>query len=285
MQERAGDNAFRRASDGDAKEIRQTINYYGNCTRPARLPSPLGREMELAVRCRNCPSCLRSRQHLWRLRAELEVLHAPRTWMFTGTFSEQFHDLEPVGKEVTRYLKRLRHSGRVRYLVCPERHKSGAWHCHMLIHCDRNLSWRAVTDPWKAGFFKANIASVEAAGYVTKYVTKDMGERSSGRRPRIRASRNPRYGDGVMQHEEEIVQLLKEREVVNHETWTTNLKQMLKRLEKTEDPIWKLMTMNTGGSENGEDKITAWDEEWARWPEIRTIDHQQVNRTTGEIKQ
>jgi len=167
---------------------------------------------------------------------------AQRTWMMTGTFREQFHELEPVGDEVTRYLKRLREhvEGQVRYLVCYERHKSGAWHVHLLVHTPRSASWNQVTDSWQAGFFKANLANVQSAGYLTKYVTKALDDPGK-RRPRIRASRAPRYGDAVMIHEAEIVQALKDRRIDTSSTWRTNLKELIRVSEpKAGDPLWDL---------------------------------------------
>lgn len=223
---------------------RVPVRYSGNCTSPARLPSPLGRDVELVVRCRGCPGCLRARQHLWRLRAEVETVTSDRTWLFTGTFAAQHHEREPVAEEITKYLKRLRHrTERLRYLVAYERHRSGAFHCHMLLHTDVGAKWRHVTEPWEAGFFKANlIQNYRAASYVTKYVSKDMFEvQQTGRRPRIRASRNPRYGDQVMCHEEQIVQLLKQREVVTQDVHRVNLIDLVNAVRpKEEDPLWEL---------------------------------------------
>ncbi len=221
---------------------RVPVRYSGNCTAPARLPTTLGRDVELVVRCRGCPGCLRARQQLWRLRAEIETVKADRTWLFTGTFRDQWHDREPVAEEITRYFKRLRHrAGRLRYLACYERHRSGAFHCHMLLHTDLGTSWRDVTEPWDAGFFKANLLrDHRAASYVTKYVSKDLMETVSyGRRPRIRASRNPRYGDEVMCHEEAIVAQLQKRRIDEVDTHRINLIQLVNAVRPREsDPLW-----------------------------------------------
>ena len=187
----------------------------------------------MTVRCRGCPGCARARQHLWRMRAELETLMAPRTWMFTGTFASQTHDRQEVADEVTRYLKRLRRrlpAGSVRYLFCFERHKSGAWHTHALLHGDTDLRWVDVGDPWTAGFFKANLVKGPShARYVTKYVAKDMVQDGDGiKRPRIRASRNPRYGDLVMCHDEELVAVLSQRKENLQVTWRKNLRELVR---------------------------------------------------------
>lgn len=113
----------------------------------------------------------------------------------------------------------------------------------MLLHTDIGAKWKDVTEPWEAGFFKANlIKNFRGASYVTKYVSKDLMEvQASGRRPRIRASRNPRYGDQIMCHEEAVVQLLKHREVDGQDVHRVNLIQLVNAVRpKEEDPLWNL---------------------------------------------
>jgi len=113
----------------------------------------------------------------------------------------------------------------------------------MLLHTSIDAKWRDVTEPWTAGFFKANlIKNFRGASYVTKYVSKDLFEVSTqGRRPRIRASRNPRYGDEIMCHEEAVVQLLKQREVDGGDVHRVNLVQLVNAVRPTEsDPLWDL---------------------------------------------
>lgn len=113
----------------------------------------------------------------------------------------------------------------------------------MLLHTAVDATWRDVTEPWQAGFFKANlIRSFKGVGYVTKYVSKDLMEvQAAGRRPRIRASRNPRYGDEVMQHEAEIVQALQKRRIKELDVHRTNLIQLIDEVRPSErDPLWDL---------------------------------------------
>jgi len=201
----------------------------------------------LSVRCRRCPGCLRARRYLWALRAQLETFEAQRTLLFTGTYRDQPYDREVAAAEVTRYFKRLRKSldEPLRYLCCFERHKSGAWHCHMLLHSNypRDLTTKAARRPWLAGWSKANVANLQAAGYVTKYVTKDLADESTERIPRIRASRDPRYGAAVMCHEEAIVQMLQERrQQTTQEVWTANIKMLhnwLIEQEKGNRRVWQ----------------------------------------------
>jgi len=224
---------------------RITVPYFGNCTRPVGLASTLGREVQLGVRCRRCPGCLRARRFLWKLRAQAEMLEAHQTYLFTGTYRAQYLDLEPVNESITLWLKRLRERvdrGALRYLIAPERHKSGAWHMHALLHDVGSGSvdlGRLAETVWRDGFTKCKPCDIRGAGYVTKYVSKDL--ESSGdnaRRPRIRASRSPRYGAVVMEQSEAIVRELQKRQVDIGATWTYNLREALALVDSKED-VWK----------------------------------------------
>jgi hypothetical protein len=201
--------------------------------------------LEWHVRCRRCPGCLRARQYLWQLRAEAEMMLAPQTVMFTGTFRHQTWDIDVCKDAVTRWLKRVRYfldGEDLRYLVVPERHKSGAWHVHSLMHTDRGVAPSLYRKAWSDGFTYAKVADVTAASYVTKYVSKDLLDDAEGVVPRIRASRSPTYGAWVMERDEEKVkELLASRgDEERFEIWTKNLKHFLRdrnqRLE-TEMPL------------------------------------------------
>lgn len=43
--------------------------------------------VDMDVRCRKCPACLKARSHHWAERAAMETLQAPRTWFGTLTFA------------------------------------------------------------------------------------------------------------------------------------------------------------------------------------------------------
>lgn len=221
------------------------IPYFGNCTRPVGLGSPLGRDVVVGVRCRRCPGCLRARSFLWKLRAQAEMFQSAQTFLFTGTYRAQYVELEPVNESITLWLKRLRERverGSVRYLVATERHKSGAWHMHALLHgltADSGCLGRVAEASWRDGFTSSKLCDIRGAGYVTKYVSKDL--ESSGDaalRPRIRASRSPRYGAVVMESSEEIVRELQKRRVDLGQTWNINLREILGMVDKKED-AWK----------------------------------------------
>ena len=241
------DRAFepgRAAHIGDVDRRLAVEDVSGSCTVPVIVrKSRDGKRMldrEFHVRCRRCPSCLRSRQFLWRLRGEVETLAAPQTVMFTGTFAEQTWDREVCSERITRWLKRARYycgSGfELRYLVVPERHKSGAWHCHALLHSEP-ISKAVYEDSWGYGFTKAKYADWDSAGYVTKYVAKNLLDDSNAKVPRIRCSRSPAYGGWVMEQDKEKVRELlanQSNESIRN-TWKKNLDHLLRDLERLEN--------------------------------------------------
>ena len=98
-----------------------------------------------------------------------------------------------VGREVTRYLKRVRkESGaRVRYLLVAERHKSGQPHLHIMVHeadQERPVRYATLANQWKLGFVHFKLAQdTKTAAYVCKYISKAL-------LARVRASL--RYGLG-----------------------------------------------------------------------------------------
>ncbi len=224
---------------------RVVVPYFGNCTRPVGLASPMGRDVVYGVRCRRCPGCLRARRFLWKLRAQAEMFEAAQTYLFTGTYRAQYLDLAPVNESITLWLKRLRERvdrGSLRYLVATERHKSGAWHMHALLHDVGSGSidlGRLSEAVWRDGFTKCKPCDIRGAGYVTKYVSKDLESTGdNARRPRMRASRNPRYGAVVMEQSEAIVRELQSRRIDVGQTWTINLREALQLVDQKED-IWK----------------------------------------------
>lgn len=223
------------------REAVQIVDVAGNCTSPVIVRYDGHVDREYHARCRRCPGCLRARQWLWKLRAEAEFLVAPQTVFFTGTFRDQHHELEPVREETTRFLYRLRSYSRerghnFRYLLVPEKHKSGAWHYHGLFHVEHDFDPEWVRYAWQAGWSWPKPANIGSADYVTKYVAKDLIEDQGERVPRIRASRNPTYGGWVVNRsEEEVKKLLEERgEEWVVETWTKNLKHWIREEERNQ---------------------------------------------------
>jgi len=178
-------------------------HIHGNCVTPSLIERTKDglHATDLLVRCRHCTNCRNSRRQFWTLRAMEEITKHPRTWFWTGTFRNQTHDIEEVNRELTLFLKRLRKNhGSFRYLAVPERHKSGAFHLHALIHCHSTFRHKYFASPWKAGYQNAKLANLGSARYVTKYITKDLTE-IWGRtaRPRIRSSHH--YGSNVRDSE------------------------------------------------------------------------------------
>lgn len=201
--------------------IRQPTKYVTVKSRSTAIPLAV----ELLTRCRRCGACRRQRSSLWYHRAVQECSAAPRTWFGTLTcrpevhhamlararsrlasMGEDFDALDygaqfrlraaELGKEVTKYIKRLRKQSNVplRYLLVVEQHAGGGAnhlmpHLHMLVHevdADRPIRHRMLSDQWPFGFTQWKlIADRKQAGYVTKYLSKDAAAR-------VRASRS--YG-------------------------------------------------------------------------------------------
>lgn len=161
------------------------------------------------TRCRHCDKCANARRNEWRYRAREEIRRAGRTWFGTLTFSplEQYRVLvearsiagargwtwgeltddqrfqrvaAQAGKEVTRYLKRVRKAAKVplRYICVTERHKSGLPHFHLLVHEVelKPVTHKILSTQWHAGFERWRLVPPEdlrGAGYVTKYLAKE----------------------------------------------------------------------------------------------------------------
>lgn len=155
-----------------ARTIREAMGEEGRAVRTFSGGNTQWSGLELLVRCRKCESCLRYRQRLWRLRAQVEMADAPRTWFGTLTCSPHTHtmtllraqhraakrgvkwetdltDRERFARRVnatssliTKFFKRLRKGNAARkflpaefrYLVVSEAHKSGLPHYHLLVH-------------------------------------------------------------------------------------------------------------------------------------------------------
>jgi hypothetical protein len=196
---------------------------------------PHYRHVDLAVRCRRCAACLRARSAHWKLRAVAEISAAERTWFGTLTLSpaaqfqmmakaandiaaqgleferlepeDQFRErCKPLTRECQLWLKRLRkQSGRLRYAIVVERHKTGLPHVHCLIHEveGQPIRHRVLAGAWHLGFVKFNLVAIDekakAAAYVAKYLAKSA-------LTRVKASR--RYGTASL---DEAVVFVKRR--------------------------------------------------------------------------
>lgn len=229
-------------------------------------------DAEKHVRCRNCPGCIRARRHLWRLRAECEFFKHRRNWFFTGTFAHQTDDLDVVGKECQDWLKRVRwHANRglllscetpiagftasgrakkvrcfscsacqrmalqkINYVLAFEPHKTGMLHMHALVSSNGRLRYRDLARTWRAGWEKTKLANPRSPGYVTKYVTKELGEGSRRIRPRVRSSQG--YGAEIMARTpEEVAALLALREEkTTGEIWQMNLDQIVREFQHSQ---------------------------------------------------
>lgn len=168
--------------------------------------------LDLWTRCRRCDRCLRHRAWKWRTRALEEVRCSSRTWFGTLTVRPEEHfkalsmarrelaqqglDFDRLsdderfvlvvsqhGKELTKYVKRLRKNSKVpiRYLIVAEKHKSGLPHFHMLLH-ERGgeIKHKMLSSQWQIGFEKWRLTSPlepNSALYLCKYLSKTLAAR------------------------------------------------------------------------------------------------------------
>lgn len=169
---------------------------------------PAIRHVDLAVRCRRCPQCLKARAYHWTERAAVECARSTRTWFGTLTLRPEVHfrclaeaklrlvsrcndmNMEsdeafseicrPVLAEYTRFLKRVRkHAPGLRHLCVVEKHKSGLPHLHFLLHeTSSSVTHRQLTAAWTWGFSKFKLVPVNeqssVARYACKYLAKSM---------------------------------------------------------------------------------------------------------------
>lgn len=196
-------------------------DYSGNCCSPVLIPktgvpSVIGwlngkeekvHNVDIRVRCRKCPDCLKARAHHWRMRALNEIANSNRTWFGTLTLrpEEQFRAMakarqtlkrggtnwehltsaehftetcREIVPDLQRYLKRIRkHAAGVRFLAVFEPHKSGQPHIHMLVHETKDSVRHRRLAAWPLGFTKFNLVAqndTRAAHYVSKYLVKSL---------------------------------------------------------------------------------------------------------------
>ena len=165
--------------------------------------------IELWVRCRKCPACLRARSAHWRMRVVAELSASPgRSWFGTITLSPHHHSmmlfrararlrargtiweglseaeqyaerLRETGRELTLWMKRVRKESNatLRYCLVAEQHKSGLPHYHIVVHeVDGPVTHRTLSNQWALGFTKFNVVAhgdeAKTARYVAKYLTK-----------------------------------------------------------------------------------------------------------------
>lgn len=196
------------------------------------------------LRCRKCAVCLEHHRRYWRARSIAEFSKSATSWFGTLTMRPEIHfmldasiesycasrgvdirEMTPdelfrarvseYGREVTKWLKRLRHhrkGARLRYMLLAEKHDSpqtseemrGRPHIHILLHEQKVGELISITDyypkgkrvyvtddclikqQWTLGFSKFELmTNWKAVSYITKYMHKS-------RVSRVRASL--RYG-------------------------------------------------------------------------------------------
>lgn len=145
----------------------------------------------------NCLSCGPRRVAMWR---DLVQLAEPERFITLSKMGETLGDASKALKVVVKHLRRLGY--RVEYFATFERHKNGWFHAHML-HKGDYIPQRVLSECLRSATHGASFvcdirrADKHIAGYVTKYVTKqltadEVGRGDDGRPRRFRRVRNSR---------------------------------------------------------------------------------------------
>lgn len=195
--------------------------------------------LDVHVACRKCENCLKARSRLWAARARSECKCAKRTWFATYTVApehrtrflilagkkikepificdtpEKFRAVyDELGKEFTKYLKRIRKASgvRLRYILIGEAHKDGFPHLHALIHeTDEPIRKRMLEGHWPFGFTKIKLTDGNSSYYVTKYLAKSL-------MARVRASLN--YGRQSIAFEDAIAYAERRETTTPRQIW------------------------------------------------------------------
>lgn len=183
------------------------------------------RHATIAVPCRNCEACFRTRASMWRRRARAETVASARTWFVTLTCRPEVHfrhtalaelklvqlrtagwdnskkpnyisprerwriQCEPLLREHQLFMKRLRKSAPgLRYFLVVEEHKSGLPHLHMLLHESvKPVRWKDIDAAWHLGFHVSKLVGSSGTKWEgANYVTKYLTKSASILRSSLR---------------------------------------------------------------------------------------------------
>lgn len=155
--------------------------------------------------CRSCAKCRLFRKLQWRERMKFEIDKAERTWFVTLTLSPkaraemdrivtsgtgELPDDNTLFKDrcaivfiwVRDYLKRLRYTidaeatAKLRFVAVSESHANGYPHMHLLVHTSHQVTYEILRKArWGHGYVDARLADAETAGYLSKYLAKQVG--------------------------------------------------------------------------------------------------------------
>ena len=154
------------------------------------------------VSCRECERCVSRSRYKLVQRSMMEIHTHPRTWFVTLTYRKEPSPSRSK-RIITKYLKKIKKSHKIRYLCATEYGKQhGRIHHHLLIHGQWTLEQRHLRKSYGFGITEAKLLKDEfvlpngkqgtkrdAAFYVAKYCCKP------GTTGRIRVSN--KYGRGI----------------------------------------------------------------------------------------
>lgn len=150
-----------------------------------------------------CPECKERMLARWRFRARLGAYHmlaqGESRAFCTITSHEKlknfsqtcyvFRDAWP-----TLYKALKRRSDNLMYLMIPEQHEDGRMHVHVIWNSDVSERWLKDNARARGFGYQCDVSemsqSYQATKYVTKYLTKDIGEEAPRAFRRVRISQN-----------------------------------------------------------------------------------------------
>lgn len=150
-----------------------------------------------------CKECANRKATHWRMRADKgarEILFDGETLDFvTITGHEKLADFAATERVWTLawpalYAALKRQSAGLKYMLIPERHKSGRMHIHALWNAGVSKRWIKDNARKRGMGYQADVSHVLDAGsatkYVTKYIGKNLGTDVPDRFRRVRVSNN-----------------------------------------------------------------------------------------------
>lgn len=148
------------------------------CPNPIRLKRAGSDDLILDCKSWECPVCAAKKllKYASATRNFRKVKKEdPEVWrcMITITYRERGIDGKRAGKDWNSFRTALaKRIGKFSYVRVVEAQRDGTAHFHVLV--DRLVSARSVEAAWNKGFVKVTNLRFSGAGYVTKYVTKQV---------------------------------------------------------------------------------------------------------------
>jgi len=151
----------------------------------------------------DCPECAERMADRWKLRAQIGVramLAAGETVDFVTITSHEkltsFEATEAVWRHAWAMLYNAvkRRKDDLKYFIVPEKHKDGRMHIHIIWNAGVTKRWLKDNARRRGLGYQVDVSHVTTWGsavkYVTKYLSKNLGQEMPKRFRRVRVSQN-----------------------------------------------------------------------------------------------